>query len=56
MFHVWWGWEENPPENPRNPASYVDKREGEVAASGSDLTPKRTNFGDEFGDPMRIEE
>ena len=33
----------------------MEKREREIASSDSDLTPKRTNFGDDFGDPMDVE-
>ena len=41
--------------NPRNPPSYTEKREREVASSDSELSPKRTNFGEEDGDMMEIE-
>ena len=46
--------EEHRNENPRNPPPYVEKREREIASSNSDLSPKRTTFGD-FGAPMAME-
>ena len=47
--------EEPSNENTQNHPPYVEKREREIASSDSDLTPKRTNFGDDFGDTMDVE-